>query len=92
MLIYARQPFWPYLKWWLELDNDCTIHPIPHRRALLTIIRDWRCNVRLWSQVSYEREANFGLVVGPPPETNLVGLILIAGQSPPGIGYRTTLV
>jgi len=33
-----------------------------------------------------------GLVVGPPPQTNLVGLIPIAGRSPPGIEYRITLV
>ncbi len=48
--ITIRAPlYWPYLRPWMESEDDCSIHLIVDCLALLLVIRDWHCDERLRS-------------------------------------------
>jgi hypothetical protein len=34
----------PYLGLWMKLEDNCSIHLIVDRLALLSVIWDWRCD------------------------------------------------
>ena len=40
----ARPPYRLFLGLWMELNGDCSIHLILHRRALPSVIQYWRCD------------------------------------------------
>jgi hypothetical protein len=59
----ARPPYQLFLRLWMELNNDCSIHLILHHRALPLVIQYWRCNTLPLSKVHHQG-ANFVQIWG----------------------------